>query len=65
MSLTYSPDLKEIKDSLSGKKIDFYCGKEFNETAIVLSMLSAGYLSLQDAYIDMMEIMQKNNKCQH
>jgi len=52
--MIYDPEKQTVE--FNGQTINFYCGKDFNDTATVLAMLAFGRTSLQDAYIDIMEI---------
>lgn len=57
--IIYDPEKKEIangKDTL-----DFYCGKEIDDVALLLTRLKFGTTSLQEAYIDMMKILRKES----
>ncbi len=51
--MIYDPEKQTVE--CNGKTINFYCGKDFNDTAEILAWLAFGRLSLQDAYIDIME----------
>ena len=52
--MIYNPAKHTVEHQ--GRTINFYCGKDFNDTAIILARLAFGRTSLQDAYVDMNEV---------
>lgn len=58
--LIYDPKEKKIGLINDPDKTDFYCGEEFNKVAEVLAQVYYHNVSLQDAYVEMINHINEN-----
>lgn len=52
----YEPAVRKLLNYKNGEDLPFYCGKCYNDVAATLVKLDLGYISLQDAYINIVNI---------